>query len=51
MAFIKRRKRFNRFVKVLSEIYGREYNEVLKLYNHLDCNVSHTKAILNLTSS
>lgn len=50
MAINRRRKRFNRIVKVLSEIYNREYNEVLRLYNHLECNVEHTKAILNITS-
>ena len=50
MAFIKRRKRINRFVKVLSELYNREYNEVLRLYNHMGGNVEHTKAIINLTS-
>ena len=50
MAQLRRRKRFNRIVKVLSEIYNREYSEVLKLYNHMDRNVAHTKSILNLTS-
>ena len=47
---IKRRKRFNRYVNLLSQIYNRDYKEVLKLYNHLDGNVEHTKAILNITS-
>jgi hypothetical protein len=50
MAQSRRRKRFNRIVRVLSEIYNREYIEVLRLYNKMEGNVEHTKSILNLTS-
>jgi hypothetical protein len=50
MAQSRRRKRFNKIVKVLSEIYNREYKDVLRLYNKMDGNIEHTKSILNITS-
>jgi hypothetical protein len=47
----RRRKRINKVVRVLAQIYERKYEDVLQLYNKMDQNVSDTKAILNLTSS
>lgn len=46
----KRRKRFNKIVKVLSEVYNREYKEVERLYYKMDSNVANTKMALNLTN-
>lgn len=45
---IHRRKRFNKIVKTLSEIYNKEYKEVLRVYNTMGGNIEETKIILKL---
>ena len=42
------RKRHNKVVKVLAQLYNRRYEDVLKLYNTMNGNIEHTKQILNL---
>ena len=46
--FQKRRKRFNKVIKALSKLYGRDYNEVAKIYYKQEQSISNTKFILNL---
>ena len=48
MLFKKRRKRFNRVVKTLSELYNREYKEVLSIYNKMNGKLEDTKVVLNM---
>ena len=44
----KRRKRFNRFVDILSQIYDVEYKEVQRIYNRFNGDIVSTKSILRL---
>lgn len=45
-----KRKRFNKVVKSLSELYDTRYEEVLKIYASMNGNIEQTKQILNLKS-
>jgi len=45
---IKRRKRINRAVYLLSNIYNREYREVQRIYNKFGGDIGSTKQILNM---
>ena len=42
------RKRFNKVVKALADLYDRDYREVLKVYSKMNGNIEHTRMILNL---
>lgn len=44
------RKRYNRFVKQLSELYNLSYYEVERIYYNQNMCVSDTRQILNLKS-
>lgn len=44
------RKRFNRFVKSLSELYDRSYHEVENIYYNQNCDIEGTKMILAVTA-
>jgi len=44
---IKRRKRINRVVLVLSKLYNKEYTEVQRIYNRFEGDVESVKLILN----
>ena len=47
----KRRKRFNRIVKSLSEYYERDYKEVEKLYYKMNGDISKTRMLLSLITT
>lgn len=47
----KPRKRFNRFVKKLSDLYNKPYHEVEAIYYNQNCNVQDTRLILNIGAS
>ena len=47
----KRRKRFNRIVKSLSEYYERDYKEVEKLYYKMNGDISKTRMLLGLITT
>ena len=47
----KRRKRFNRIVKSLSEYYERDYKEVEKIYYKMNGDISKTRMLLGLITT
>ena len=47
---MKPRKRFNRYVRTLSELYNLSYHEVERIYYNQHCDLSSTKMLLNLKS-
>lgn len=49
MKTVRRRKRYNRFVKKLSELYDRSYYEVERIYYNQSMSVENTRLILNMT--
>jgi hypothetical protein len=50
MANLRRRKRFNRYVKLLSEIYNREYREVMRYWVKANGDIEQVRVALNLTA-